>query len=236
MKTFQNLNRNFFSSSKNLRTRVLRKMPKLLMMAVLIFSASFMLQSCSSDDSNNPLESIAYNDLRVEMRQLWADHMEWTYATVDAFFHDAPGLNSKLNRLLLNQEHIGTSMKPHFGNGLGDELTVLLTAHITGAVPVLTAAQNGDNEALQEALDDWYENAQEVGDHFASMNPEFWAQTELRDMWKTHITQTVDYSVDLLLSDLDKAVDDYQEAYDHMMGFADLLARGIALRFPDNFK
>lgn len=223
------------NTTSSSRKKGLRKSSQMLF-ALLLFSGAFLFQSCSSDDdNNNPLQSLAYQELRVEMRQLWADHMEWTYSTVDAFFHDEAGLDAKLTRLLLNQEHIGTSMKPYFGETLGEELTVLLTEHITDAVPVLSAAEQGDDAALAAALDDWYENAQEVGDHFASMNPQFWGQTELRDIWKTHISQTVTYSVDLLLLDLDKAVLDYQEAYDHMMGLSDILAKGIAEKFPEKF-
>lgn len=194
--------------------------------AALALTLVFLAESCKKEDVS-PLNSQEYQELRVEMRQLWAEHMEWTYATVDAFFHEQGGLDAKLNRLLLNQKHIGQSIVPYFGNTNGNKLEALLTEHITDAVPVLTAAQNGDNAALETALDDWYANAQEVGDHFAKVNPKQWEQSELRDIWKTHISQTVAYSVANLQGDLETAITLYQEAYDHMMIMADVMAKGI---------
>src|SRR5690606_11341692 len=75
-------------------------------------------------------------ELRDAMRKLWADHMQWTYATVDAFFHNADALEPTLNRLLRNQADIGAAIVPYYGQEAGDALTELLTGHINGAVLV----------------------------------------------------------------------------------------------------
>jgi len=192
----------------------------------LALVACISIQGCSKDVSNKD-QSSNRQEVRVEMRQLWAEHMEWTYATVDAFFHDQAGLTPKLNRLLQNQEDIGNSIKPYFGNEAGEKLAKLLTEHIQLAVPVLSAAQNGNNASLEEAIDNWYANAQEIGDDFAILNPKAWDQEALRDIWKTHITQTVGYSVALLQNNLDDAIAQYQQAYDHMMEMADEMTDGI---------
>ena len=212
-----------------------KRVGKVLALSALALTLLFASQSCKKDDVD-PFGTDGYQQLRVDMRKLWAEHMEWTYATVDAFFHDQSGLNAKLNRLLQNQQDIGEAIKPYFGNQAGDKLSALLTEHIQLAVPVLSAAQDGDDPALTDALDNWYANAQEVGDHFAAINPEVWGKTKLRDMWKTHITQTVGYSVALLQNNLEDAIVKYQEAYDHMMGMGDIMAEGIAKKSPDSFK
>ena len=206
-----------------------KKLGSIFIGAGLALTLLFAAQSCKKDEIK-PAETAQSQQLRVDMRKLWAEHMEWTYATVDAFFHDQPGLTPKLNRLLQNQKDIGNAIKPYFGNEAGDKLAGLLTEHIQLAVPVLTAAQSGDNPALEVALDNWYANAQNIGDDFADINPKNWGQTELRDMWKTHITQTVGYSVALLQNNLDDAISKYQEAYDHMMGMGDIMAEGIEKR------
>ena len=48
-----------------------------------------------------------------------------------------------------------------------------------------------------------------------------------------HISQTTTYAVDLLKGDRNQAVVNYDIAFNHMMETADLLAKGIALQFPD---
>lgn len=54
-------------------------------------------------------------------------------------------------------------------------------------------------------------------------------------MMKKHIATTTTYSVDLLTGDYEKAVADFDIAYKHMMGMADVLAVGIAKQFPEKF-
>ncbi len=162
--------------------------------------------------------------------------MQWTFATVDAFFHNQNGLNAQLNRLLKNQKDIGAAIVPVYGQAAGDKLASLLTTHINQAVPVLTAAQKGDQPALKKALDDWYANAQEIADFLAAVNPKYWKQADMREMMKKHIDQTTAYSVELLKNNYDEAVKKYDEANDHMKIMSDVLAMGIVKQFPDKFK
>jgi hypothetical protein len=174
-------------------------------------------------------------ELRGAMQKLWSDHMQWTYATVDAFFHNPKGLDAQLNRLLQNQKDLGAAIVSYYGQAAGDQLTKLLTTHIQQAVPVLTAAKNGDDAGLKKALADWYSNAQDIADFLAKANPN-WKKEDLRKMMKMHIDQTTAYSVDLLKEDYTSAVKKYDEANDHMKMMADELSAGIIKQFPAKFK
>lgn len=205
--------------------------------AVLLFfiGAGFLsLQGCDKDDSS-PLESIKYTALNGAMRKLWSDHMQWTYATVDAFYHDQNGLQAHLDRLFQNQKDIGAAIVPYYGQEAGDALTALLTTHILQAVPVLQAAQTGDQPALDKALDDWYANAADIANFLSAANPDNWKQSDMDHAMEHHILQTTTYAVDLLNGDFTNAVKHYDEAFNHMMETSDLLAEGIALQFPDKF-
>jgi malate synthase len=175
-------------------------------------------------------------EFRGTMQKLWADHMQWTYSTVDAFFHNPSGLDAQLNRLLKNQKDIGAAIVPVYGQAAGDKLAGLLTTHINQAVPVLTAAKNNDQPALKKALDDWYANAQEIADFLAEANPKNWKQSELREMMKKHIDTTTGYAVELLKGNYAEAVKKYDEANDHMKQMSDELAAGIIKQFPEKFK
>ncbi|HRN32723.1 MAG TPA: hypothetical protein PLC76_04090 [Saprospiraceae bacterium] len=202
---------------------------------ILIAAAimTFAFQSCSKE-SIDPTATASYKVLNANMRKLWSDHMQWTYSTVDAFFNNPDGLNGPLNRLLQNQKDIGAAIIPYYGEDAGGQLTKLLTDHITGAVPVLTAAKEGNNEALTTALNDWYKNAQDIADFLANANPN-WKQEDMRHMMKTHIDQTTEYAVDLLQKDYNKAIKVFDEANEHMLMMADDLSEGIAKQFPEKF-
>jgi hypothetical protein len=169
------------------------------------------------------------------MRQLWAEHMQWTYATVDAFFHDQKAVGPTLNRLLANQKDIGTAVGHYYGNAAGQQLTALLTAHINGAVPVLQAAQAGNAQKLSQAQAAWFANAKQVADFLSAANPSSWPRSATEPMLKTHITQTTAYAVDLLKGDYVAAIKAYDEAEQHMLMLADVLARGVIAQFPDQF-
>ena len=173
--------------------------------------------------------------LHSAMRDLWSQHMEWTYATVDAFFHDQKAVGPTLDRLLKNQRDIGAAVAPYYGKGAGDSLTKLLTAHINGAVPVLQAAQAGDKTKLDQALAAWYANAKQVADLLSSVNPTSWPRSATEPMLRTHISQTTTYAVDLLKGNYASAIKNYDVAEHHMLMLADVLADGLIAQFPTRF-
>lgn len=169
------------------------------------------------------------------MRELWTDHMQWTFLTVNAFFHNPDAVQAYLDRLLQNQREIGAAFVPFYGQETGQRLAELLTIHIQQAVPVLAAAQAGDQPTLNRALADWYANANDIANFLSSLNPDAWPRSEMQEIWRVHIDQTTTYSLDVLNRDYNAAVRDYDRAFDHMMGLADLLSAGIIAQFPKRF-
>jgi hypothetical protein len=169
------------------------------------------------------------------MRTLWDQHMEWTYKTVDDFFHNQAALTPTLNRLLQNQRDIGAAFATYYGQAAGTELTNLLLTHIEEAVPVLQAAQANEAAALASAEAAWYANAKQIADFLSSLNPANWPTSVTEEMMSTHITQTTTYSVDLLQGNYAQSIVDYDLAESHMDMMADTLTQGIVAQFPSRF-
>jgi len=172
--------------------------------------------------------------LEKAMRALWEQHMEWTYATVAAFAAGTPGLTPTVDRLLQNQTDIGDAIKPFYGKKAGNALTSLLRTHITEAVPVLAAAQSGDQAGLQAAITTWKANARQIADFLAAANPH-WGRPEMRRMMATHIDQTVAYAAAQLQGHYVRSIRIYGHAEHHMLEMADMLSRGIIAQFPGRF-
>jgi hypothetical protein len=173
--------------------------------------------------------------LSAAMRTLWDQHMEWTYKTVDDFFHNPDAVAPTLNRLLQNQRDIGAAFATYYGQAAGTELTNLLLTHIEDAVPVLQAAQANDATALASAEAAWYANAKQIADFLSSLNPTNWPTSVTEPMMSTHISQTTTYSVDLLQGDYAQSIVDYDLAESHMDMMADTLTQGIIAQFPKRF-
>ncbi|WP_173924109.1 hypothetical protein [Agromyces sp. Marseille-P2726] len=176
----------------------------------------------------------AQTALHRAMRTLWIQHMEWTYATVVAFADESPALQPTIERLLRNQVDIGDAVAPFYGERAAAQLTELLTTHIEQAVPVLTAAKAGDDDALRKAVKAWYRNADDIADFLAKANPA-WPKRDMRDMMEAHITTTIGYAGDVLSHDHAGAIAKYDEAEAHMVEMADMLSQGLIAQFPDRF-
>jgi len=174
--------------------------------------------------------------LNSAMKDLWNAHMYWTLITVDAFYNDPKGLGAKLDRLLQNQKDIGNAIVPYYGKEAGDKLAQLLTEHIQLAVPVLKAAKDGDNNALDKAVKDWYANAKEIGSFLASANPKNWTAKDTQGALEMHITHTIAYSVSILKGNYTQSFGGFEEALHHMVHLADILTEGIVKQFPEKFK
>ena len=180
-------------------------------------------------------DAAAVGTLHTAMRQLWVEHMEWTYATVAAFTADSEGLSATLDRLLQNQADIGNAVKPFYGEEAGAALTGLLEDHINGAVPILVAARDADTKALGPAVADWYRNAKAIADFLARANPS-WEKGEMRTMMKGHIDQTLAYATAQLQGNYVASIKAYGTAEQHMLHMADLLSDGLVEQFPDRFE
>jgi hypothetical protein len=172
--------------------------------------------------------------LRKQMRALWEQHMEWTYATVASFASGAPNLTATLNRLLQNQTDLGNAIEPYYGQRAANRLAALLRTHIEEAVPVLTAAQAGDQAALTSAIATWKTNARQIADFLAAANPH-WGRAEMRTMMATHIDQTVAYAAAQLEGHYARSIRLYGHAEHHMLQMADMLSNGIIAQFPGRF-
>ncbi|MEU6585842.1 hypothetical protein [Nocardia sp. NPDC046763] len=176
----------------------------------------------------------AQTSLYTEMRTLWGQHMDRTWSVVVAFADNPVALLPSLDRLLHNQVAIGNAFAPYYGQEVAGRLTGLLAVHILEAVPVLTAAKIGNQQALDTAVAVWHTNARDIADFFASINPN-WSQQDMRAAMSTHIDQTVAYAAAVIGGNHSDATAEFDMAKAHMMDVSDTLSQGIITQFPDKF-
>lgn len=170
--------------------------------------------------------------LTKNMRKLWTDHVQWTREFIKSFFNDLEDADVVLTRLLENQDDIGSLFGKYYGKEVGLAVTKLLKEHIVGAGKILDIVKydRGEDEK-NNAINEWYNNANEIADALYKLNTENWELTTLQDAMKKHLDDTLDEAVNLFTKDYVTAINDYESIHKHILMMADLFTKGILIQF-----
>jgi hypothetical protein len=180
------------------------------------------------------LQRTSASALRQDMRKLWSDHVIWTRDYIIAAAATAPDQQAAANRLMKNQEDLGSAVATYYGKAAGDKLTALLKDHIAIAVDLIDAAKAGDTAAQQQADARWQKNGVDIADFLSQANPH-WPRATLVEMMKKHLSTTTDEVVARLGKNWDADVRAFDEVYRHILMMSDALSDGIVKQFPDRF-
>lgn len=216
----------------------MKKILKNLLLSLFLFSlvsVPLKIQAIESTSSKDIPFNKATCDLIMAERKLWMEHVAWTRSFI---ISDLASLDDKgpvAERLLRNQDDIGNSIKPYYGEEAGNKLATLLREHIALAGQVTDAAKNGNQADLEKYNKLWYENADQIADFLSSANPNY-SNKVLKDMLHKHLGFVTAQVVARLNKDWKADIKAYDEGQDHMIMFADILSDGIIKQFPKKFK
>lgn len=175
---------------------------------------------------------LAYHD---EWRKLWEDHITWTRVVIIGILDELPGTETYIARLLQNYEDMEEALAPYYGDDaevLGD----LIKDHLVIAAEILTAANNGDTAAMNDAIERWYANAHDIAAQMNEMNPQFWPLEETEQMWVDHLNATLAEAVAHLEGRFEDEVAAYDEVHELALEMADFFSDGVMRQFPSKFK
>jgi hypothetical protein len=171
-------------------------------------------------------------ELKTGMRKLWTDHVLWTRVFLISALADLPDTEAATARLLRNQDDIGAAIVPIYGKKAGEQLTMLLREHITGAAALVAAAKAGDAVEVERASAAWYENADAIARFLASANPEL-SHSDLKAMMDMHLDQTLVEATARIEGKFAKDIRTYDQIVHHILGMSDALTDGIARQHPE---
>ena len=174
-------------------------------------------------------------ELKMAERKLWIDHVLWTRSFIVSDLASLEDKSDVLERLLKNQDDIGNSIKPYYGEEAGNKLSDLLRDHIELAGQVVDAAKNNNKSDLEKYNKLWYENADKIADFLSSANHNY-SNKNLKDMLYKHLKFVTAQAVARLNKDWKGDITAFDKGEEHMIMFADVLADGIIKQFPEKFK
>ena len=174
---------------------------------------------------------LAYHD---EWRKLWEDHITWTRVVIMGILDELPGTNVYVDRLLQNYEDMENALVPYYGDE-AEELGDLIQDHLVIAAELLTAANNGDTAAFEDARIRWYANADDIAVKMNELNPQFWPLEETRQMWIEHLDATLEEATTHLTGDFAGEVAAYDLVHELALEMADFMSAGVMQQFPNQF-
>ncbi len=174
-------------------------------------------------------------DLRLNMRELWEEHIIWTHLLVMAMIDNTTDKDVVTARLLRNPGDMANAIRPYYGDENADKFSALVKEHLLIAAGLVEAARAGNSTAATEAEKNWYDNADEIAAFQASINP-YWDNADMRDMWHEHLRLTKEDAVARLTGNYSADIENFEKIVVLSNTMADSWADGIINQFPDEFR
>lgn len=173
--------------------------------------------------------------LKMQQRKLWSDHVLWTRSFIVSDLASLEDKEPVLQRLLKNQDDIGNSIKPYYGEEAGNALSKLLREHIEIAGQVVAAVKDDKQDDLAKYNKLWRENADAIAKLLSDANPN-WPNATVKDMLYKHLQFITNQVTSRKTKDWKADIAAYDKGEDHMLMFADTVSDGIIKQFPQKFK
>lgn len=214
----------------------------LLIATLALITILALCESTFGAEMENAMASSSQNcitksqeDLKLNMRALWEEHILWTHLLVMAMADNTSDKDVVTARLLRNPEDMANAIRPYYGNENADKFSNLIKEHLLIAAGLVEAAKAGNNSAAAEAEKNWYDNADEIAAFQSSINP-YWKNSNLTAMWHEHLSVTKDDAVARLTGNYSADVENFDKIANIANDMADYWADGIINQFPDKFK
>ena len=201
------------------------------LLVFMLFTTILLPIKAYGIDNDIPLNNSIVN-LKMDERKLWIDHVSWTRSFIVSDLASLPDKDVVLQRLLKNQDDIGASIKPYYGEEAGNKLSKLLREHISIGGQVVDAAKSNNKADLDKYNKLWYKNADDIADFLSGANPNL-SNSELKDMLHKHLDFVTAQVVARINKNWKADVEAYDKGEDHMIKFADVLSEGIIKQFPE---
>lgn len=182
-------------------------------------------QSSQSHNVNHNINHDVNHDIKTLFRKLFTDHAVYTKFYIESVLNNALDTSSIGNRLFANQDEIGLNVGKIIGADNGAKLTALLREHIQFAAATLVAAKNKqDIEAPKAKL---FGNSKRVSVFLSGLNPNLLPYSVVKQHFDQHNTYVLEMVILHLGNKFDEEVIVYDQYYNHMLMFSDLLANAL---------
>ncbi|OGI00546.1 MAG: hypothetical protein A2Y25_00055 [Candidatus Melainabacteria bacterium GWF2_37_15] len=208
----------------------------ILFLLICVFTVKICTaqQMPTPDAKTNVNSQTSACDFRVMNRKLWSDHVTWTRMYIISALANLKDADYTSDRLLRNQQEIGNSIKPFYGEEAGNKLADLLKQHILLAVKIVDYAKAGKKAELEAEEKKWFANADDIAAFLSSANPNL-SEKAVTDMLYEHLKVTKQEVVYRLNGDYKSDIEAYDIVLDDILEMSDAISEAIVKQFPNKF-
>lgn len=169
-------------------------------------------------------------ELSNTIRRLWMEHVLWTRFFIVSTASSLPDLPFVTRRLLQNPVDFAKVLQPLYGKQTAMQFQQLFTDHLLIAAELVNAAKAGNTTEAEKQRRLWYENAEEIAQFLASINP-YWSRSTWKDLLFLHLKMTEDEAVYTLTGQYEKSIAEYDAIQAEALKMADVMTCGILRQF-----
>jgi len=175
----------------------------------------------------------AINNFLANSRYAWDEHIFYTRNAIISTLADLADAEYITNRLIENQNNIGSLMRPYYSDTVVNNFVSLLKNHVSLVVEFTKAVK--DKKDIMPIQSQMQTNSMAIVDLLNEVDPTRWPRTTVSDLWNKHI----DYTAQQIIARTNKewlndiaAVDKNHEI---ITEFADLFSNGIVFQNLEKF-
>ena len=174
-------------------------------------------------------------ELSNTLRRLWIEHVLWTRMFIQSTLDSSGAVEEVTNRLLQNPVDFAAALTPLYGETAAGRFEAFFRDHLLIAAQLVNAAKAGDMAAYNEQRTRWYENADDIANYLAEINPN-WSERDWQSMMYDHLYMTELEAMQIAGSEYAQSIRQFDEIQQQALQMADEMARGIIAQFPARFR
>lgn len=169
-------------------------------------------------------------NLMNQLRKLWEQHVYWTRFFIISTAADLGDLQPVTDRLLRNPKDFAQLLTPLYGKEIADQFQQLLTTHLLIGADLVNAAKNQQGDKADEARKKWYENAEDIAQFLAGINP-YWDEEQWKQMLFSHLQMTEEEATLRLQGNYAQDIMVFDSIEEEALKMADYMSSGMIKQF-----
>ena len=154
----------------------------------------------------------------------------WTRSFIISTAAALGDLSMVTQRLLRNPADFANVLRPYYGYENAMKFEALLKDHLLIAAKLVNDAKVGNTAAADEDRKEWYQNADQIAEFLAGINP-YWSRQVWQSMLYDHLKATENEAVYRLTGQYAADIAEYDQIENQALSMADYMAEGIRKQF-----